>query len=583
MVISRAGCGVLLAAALLVLWSAPAAAQQILVDRGLRAGGLWCFPLAADPATYVYVPSGARLATDDAGRPQFSFVRYATATRAGAAGQESITSAGGGGIVHFLVLIDTPASAVAEAERSLRAVLKNDDVRLRGPLVFADGRYALVSSVLAEPGASPERKLLASGRAPVLEGNRLAFSFNLTPEESTLLLQSMQMRTPDVSIVFDMTFKGLNEAYDADMTIDWSEVRKTKSFGAGGSVYYVGADVEASFNDMRRTNAIKLRSSGSDASMEALLTTVYTRLLELLFRPVEPDSVPPGERGGLVDALNGLIGNQGALGSRRMTGFGLNVAYQLKDLRSSGLSTLSFNHRATVDRHSFITFNIGDLYQRYGKDPAFFRDINPEDPVFRQREIHVGLDGALIPEFERYINGVTVTLRKQHQNGHETLRELVLDRQTAQKGLPLLLVYGWNGDDDRAAWLGYDYRTRWSFKGGGAYETDWARTTDPLINLFTPYERRVVQIVGNRDVLKSRQVRAVVIEVEYPFFGETRRQSVLVRPDQPGEEPRVEITLPLGQHRYSYTITWQLEGNRRLTAAGVDTAGVVFIDELPGS
>lgn len=578
---ARASRGAIVVAALLLLWPAAATAQQVLVDRGLRAGNLWCFPLAADPATYVYVPSAARLATDEAGRPQFSFVRYATATRPGGSGQESITQAAGGGIVHFLVLIDTPASEVAAAEQSLRATLKNDEVTLRGPLVFADGRYALVSSVLARPDAPPERKLLATGRAPVLEGNRLAFSFNLAPEESTLLLQSLQMRTPDVSIVFDMTFQGLNEAYDADMTIDWSEVRRTKSFGAGGSVYYIGADIEASFNEMRRNNAIKLRTSGSDTSMEALLTTVYTRLLELMFRPVEPESVPEGERGGLVDALNALIGNQGALGSRRMTGFGLNVAYQLKDVRSSGFSTLNFNHRATVDRHSVITFNIGDLYQRYGKDPAFFRDINPEDAVFRQREIHVGLDGALIPEFERYINGVTVTLRKQHQNGQHTIRELVLDRQTAQTGQPLVLVYGWNGDDDRAAWLGYEFRTRWSFKGGGAHETDWARTTSPMINLFTPYERRVVQIIGSRDVLRSKQVRAVVVEVEYPFFGETRRQSIVVRPDQPGDEPRVEITLPLGQHRYNYTITWQLEGNRRLTSSGVDTAGVVFIDELP--
>ncbi len=580
---TRFKCHALVTAVVLSLWPASAAAQQILIDRGLRAGGLWCFPLVTEPATYVYLPSSARLATDDAGKPQFSFVRYARPGRPGAAGQESITAAGGGGILHFLVLIDTPAAAVIEAERSLRDTLKNDDVKLRGPLVFADGRYALISSVLVKPDAPPERKLLATGRAPVLEGNRLAFSFHLAPEESTLLLQSMQMRTPDVSIVFDMTFAGLNEAYDADLTIDWSEVRKTKSFGAGGSVYYVGADIELAFNEMRRNNAIKLRSSGTDASMEALLNTVYTKLLDLTFRPVETESVPAGQRGGLTDALNALIGNQGALGSRRMTGFGLNVGYQLKDLRSSGFSTLNFNHRATVDRHSFITFNIGDLYQRYGRDQAFFRDINPEDPVFRQREIHVGLDGALMPEFERYINGVTVTLRKQHQNGQETLRELVLDKQTAQKGAALILVYGWNGDDDRMAWLGYDYRTRWSFKGGGSHQTEWTRSTDPMINLFTPYERRVVQIVGNRDVLKSKQVRAVVIEVEYPFFGEKRRQSVVVRPDQPGEEPRVEITLPLGQHRYSYAITWQLEGNRRLTATGVDTGGVVFIDELPGS
>ena len=46
---------------------------------------------------------------------------------------------------------------------------------------FADGRYALVSSVLIKPDAPPERKMLATGRAPVLEGNRLAFGYAGAP------------------------------------------------------------------------------------------------------------------------------------------------------------------------------------------------------------------------------------------------------------------------------------------------------------------------------------------------------------------------------------------------------------------
>ena len=41
--------------------------------------------------------------------------------------------------------------------------------------------------------------------------------------------------------------------------------------------------------------------------MEALLTTVYAKLLELLFRPVEPERVPDGQRGGLMDALNTML------------------------------------------------------------------------------------------------------------------------------------------------------------------------------------------------------------------------------------------------------------------------------------
>ena len=250
--------------------------------------------------------------------------------------------------------------------------------------------------------------------------------------------------------------------------------------------------------------------------MEALLNTVYSKLLELMFRPVEPEKAPDATRGSMLDAITALLNTKGSQGGTRKFGFGANVAYQLKDLKTTGSSTLNFNHRATVERHSFVTFNIGDLHRRYGSDPNYFRAVNLADPAFQQREIHIGIDGAVLPEFEKFINGVTVTLRKQHQNGQETVRELVLDRPAIAKAPSgFRLVYGWNGDDDRTAWLNYDYRTRWSFKGGGAYETPWTPSSAPMIDLFAPYERRTIQVVGSRETLQKQQVRAVVVQVEY--------------------------------------------------------------------
>ena len=438
-------------------------------------------------------------------------------------------------MLHFLVLMDTPERTVADAQQELRRILNDNEVKLRGPMVFSDGRYVLVSSVLNPSSATPDRELLATGRAPVLEGNRIAFSFDLKPAQATLLMRSFEMPTPDVSIVFDMTFSGLTDAYDADLTVDWTEVRKHQSFNTGGTVYFVSADVELAFDRLRRDNAIKLRSSGTDASMEALLQTVYNKLLELMFRPVEPEKAPDATRGSMLDALDKLLDAKGPMGGTRKFGFGANLAYQLKDLKTTGTSTLNFNHRSTVERHSFVTFNIGDLHRRHGSDPNYFRAVNLGDPTFEQREIHVGIDGAVLPEFDKFINGVTVTLRKLHQNGQETLRELVLDKATIAKAATgFRLVYGWNGDDDRATWLDYDYRTRWSFKGGGAHETPWKRTNAPMINLFVPYERRTIQVVGNRETLQKQQVRAVVVQVEYGFFGERRRHQIVLRPDQNG-------------------------------------------------
>lgn len=561
-----------------LLSAAPALGQQVALDQGMRAAELWCFPRAGNPKQWVYLPAAAALATDAAGRPQFSFVRYVANTPSADPGAQTITAARGGGVLHFLVQLETPAGAVESAQAQIRRARKDDEIVLGGPLVFSGGQFALVSSVLNRDQGKEGRKVMASGRAPVLEGNRLAFSFELEAEQATLLLESFQMATPDVSLVFDMTFGGLTDAYQAKLVVDWSEVRKSESFSAGASIYFVSADVEALFDDLRRKNAIRLETSGSNGAMEGLLNTVYTRLLELMFRPVQIEKVPLDKRGGLDTALTAMAGQLG----RQTTGFGAYAGYQLKEIQSSGTTVLDFNHRASVERHSFISFNIGNLHRRYGGDEAYFRAVNLADPMFQQREVHVAIDGALLPEFDRFINSVTLTLRKSHGNGQQTLRELVLDRATIDESAgDLRLVYGWNGDGDRLAWLQYEVRTRWSFKGGGSYETEWRTADAPMVELFAPYERRRVQLSGDAARLTELGVRAVVVQVEYPFFGRPRRQQLVLKAGQSPGEQELEITLPLDQFEYDYSIVWQLSEGAQRTRRGRDGSGLIFVDELP--
>lgn len=547
----------------------------------MRAGGLWCFPLASDPRTYVYLPDAVRLARDDRGRPEFSFVGYVVNTPV--EGGAPITTASGGAILHFLVVLETPPEMVRTAELELQRARRDPQVVLRGPLVFRDGRYALVSSILNPGETAPERKLLATGRAPVMEGNRLAFSFKLDREHSQLLLASFNTKTPDVSLVFDMTFDGLTAAYDAELTVDWAEVRKHQRFQAGASAYFVGFEVERTLDELRRSNAIRLRSRGSSAAAEGLVQAAYSKLTDLLFRPVEPEHAPEGDRGGLLGVLSALVDSSAAPEvMRSLTGFGAHVGYRRKETKSEGTSVLTFEHRTSVERHSLITFNIGDFYRRYGKDPAHFSSVALVDPAFQQRQIYVAVDGDVAADFERYINTVTVTLRKRHGNGHTTLQEVLLDGRLARTPRHFQMVYGWNGDSDRLAWLEYEYRTRWSFQGGGTYETDWSRSDSPLISVFAPYHRQEVTVFGDAAALRAKKVRSVTVEVEYGFFGTPRRQQVVVRPEAPAPPP-LQITLPLNQFEYGYVITWQLEGGRRLVAKGRDSSGVVFVDELPAS
>lgn len=555
----------------------PAPGQEVLLDRGVRAAGLWCFPVASEPAAWVYLPAGIRLAPDAENRPSFSLVRY-VANQPGEASASSIEAAGGGGVLHFLAEIHTPEEQVARAARELERRAGGEGARLRGPVLFHQGRYTLVSSIL---GGEEKGRLLAGGRAPPLEGNRIALSFDLEPRETTLLLASLEQATSDVSLVFDLAFRGLQPAYEAELVVDWDEVSRHRSLQAGATYRFLGAEIETLFDELRRQNAIRLESAGEAAASEALVERAYSRLLDVMFRPVEPEKAEGGGGGGLLDTLELLFDSRKGL-ARRLTGYGAHFGYRLKELRRQGRSVLSFRHSAAADRYHLLAFNLGDLHARHRGDPQLFRTVNLADPAFRQRVIHVLVDGALVDEIGGVVNHVGVTLRKRHGSGAETLDEMVVTGRTlAELGEELRLAYGWDGDPDRAAWLEYEVRTRWSFRGGGSFITPWTRQTSPVVHLYAPFERRRVELLGDPRALAQRGVRAVSVGIDYPFFDERRHHRATVRPGDGAVDASFELVLPRDRPEYQYTLTWILDDGRRLVSSGTTEGDVVVIDELP--
>jgi hypothetical protein len=560
-----------------------AAAQQILVDRGIQAAGLWCFPLLEDSLSYLYLPSQADLAMEADSTPVFSFLRYIDLKPSAEKDEtRSVAEAGGGGILNFLILYRTPKEQVAEAQQTLRTRLDNKNVKIRGPVVFEKARYSLISSILVKDSTESRYRVLTTGEAPVLEGSRMAFTFGLDPQASKLLLESFKMATPDVSLTFELGFTGLTDSYDAELDVAWDEVQQSQAFSAGASIYFVSADVDLGFEKLRKNGAIKLRTSGAHAQMENLLNTVYDKLLTLMFTPIKPETVPEDQRGGLMSALGALTGPQGPMGSRSLLGFGANVAFQMKDFQTTGKSVLTFKGRSERKLNHFIVFNIGDLYQRYGSDTRYFRDVHLWDPAFQKREIFVGVDGDIEKEFSKIINSVTIFMEKKHQNGEVTDQTLIVRKGTFQNGqVPVSAFYGNHGDTNRNDWLKYKYKTTWQFQGGGTLSTDWTVSDAAMIALYTPFSRRTISLDGDMTKMAGAGVRAVAVRIDYPFFGVQRHEQRTVRPSDPKADARFEVTLPNDVRDVDYSITWFLADGKSKSTKGKDGSGVIFIDEMP--
>lgn len=568
--------------------------QSILLDHAMRAADLWCFPVPDRPHEWKYLPGAAKLAVDAQNRPEFSFIRYTKSSAGGeAASPQTVSEAEGGGVLHLLVLYDTDPQQVDRAQAELRQSTRDEELKLTGPIVFDSGRYFVISSVL--PADAPEgsgatvRRMLNSGAAPVLAGNRVALSFPLAKVQANLLNQSFKMANPDVSVSFDMEFSGLADPYDATINVDWSEVTKSEKFSAGAKVWFIGADVKSAIEELQRNGAIQVVSHGDNAASEAMLNAAYTKIVELLFSPPRESAPPPTTGGNVLDTLLTAVG-LGTSGGKSASWISLYGSYELKDLRSSGHTTISLNHSSTVRRHSLLTVNVGGLYGKYGNDPAYFRTVLLDvDPVFQKRTVSVSLDGALLPEFNKYIDSVTVTMKKTHQDGSVTTGEAVVTKMTAAKAATdaamgnLGFSYGYARDDDRDAWLKYEYRTRWNFQGGATYETPWTTSDNPMISVFAPYERRIVRVLGDADRLRASGVAYAVVRVTFPFFGNDKSQQTTFRVGKDPIEGTFEVTLPANQFTTKITTIWHFSNGREVVATRDDVSGLVLLEEVPES
>lgn len=299
-----------LAIALAMAWGAPpASAQQILLDKPVKAGELNLFPDLNNENLYYYVADKVRLATDASGTPQFSFLRYVENVRSGA-DQPEAREGEGGGIVHALVTLGVTPQQLDAARRELQRI--KPGATIQGPVVFKSGRFGLVSS-FADTKGNLTKQVVGLGSAPLLDGEKAAISIQLTKLGAKILWESFNTAAPDVSFHFEMDMSGFRSPKRATIEADWSKVYSHKAFGAGLASSFLAAEVKSAYDELRTTDAIKITQVGEDDKMDAVVATAYKMLQDRMFEPFGGTGTPE------VASLAGASGGQPSLLDRATT------------------------------------------------------------------------------------------------------------------------------------------------------------------------------------------------------------------------------------------------------------------------
>lgn len=579
---------------LILLWvalSSPAFGQSILIDHPVKCGNLQCFPSSGVPNEFYYLPSNPHVALNEKGKHEFSFTRYVQSEKMADEKVGGIAEAEGGGIVHFLVDYTVPKTDLRKAELALQEI--NKHAVLRGPILFESGSFALVSSVSTDPEKPSDltRQIVGVGKAPLIEGLKAAISIHLTKKGAQILWQSFQMDTPDISLVFEMTFSGLGDPADASITADWTKLQKQADITFGAKVGYMGIgagfDYQDFWDDAKESGAIAIEYKGDPTKLQSIIDRAYGRLQDLMFEPIPvntPEGVTSESLTDLLQASRAVSGQLAGNNGNYSSPWEVNIqgGYKRRNISRTGTYSFDFRQRSNTSLTTAMAGNIGSLYRLYGNDPAMFRTINLSSPEYRVREISVSLDARDENEFDHYINYVTFTLDKKHGSGASTPGELTFNRKAFTAGRPQTLNYSWMDEKDLGDWLKYRYKADWSFVGGATYSSGWIETDTPAVALTPPYQYKEIEFVSSEDILRDADVRLVSIRVTHDFFGREVRETINLLPGRGEFSARRIFAVPPGKETLQYTITWTLNDRKKISSGRMETDDtVIFCDEIP--
>jgi hypothetical protein len=520
------------------LWSA---APQALVnyDSGQRIiDGVQLLQSATVASDYFYVPQFPRLATRADGSFEFVCLKYV--------GGSAATN---GGLFHALVEFTLPADVVEALEKKLKQQVPNG--RIVGPVPLMQaldngqdgvGSFQLVSAVLADKAKGGfATTVVTSGKAPLMPGSKAVVAALLTDQGATLLWDSLNGPTSDVSVAIHAYYEAAVKAYNAKVTASMETVYSHFSRVLNQQHEFTRRQLRNVVDDLQRNGDLKIevldRSAGlgiKTDDMAGILQVVTDRLVELMFDHKSGWSADP-QREAAVEA-NQIKGRQergffsSIFGGAQDTKYFTDDQYVLKrrtDITRNSF-TLTLGRSTTIKVPVDTAGNLGGLYVALKADPRYFRIVDLNDPAFELRPVHFQVDGDYVDSFQDSLNFVSVNVRKAYPDRPAFSKALTFTYADIKAGKTIQDIafprLGAQGTD----WTKFEYQVRWSVRDGATISVPpadtWTVGHDAAIALTPPFEKRVVAIDADRTQFTAKGIATAVIQIGTPLGGKPRLQ-----------------------------------------------------------
>lgn len=559
------------AAAAIVLTSSTAHAL-VNYDSGQRIiDGIQLLQDASDPTAYYYVPQFPRLSTRDDGTFELLCLKYV--------GGSDATN---GGLFHALVEFTLPPDVIEAIEKKLKQQVPNG--RIVGPVPLMQaiddgeegvGSFQVVSAILADKDKGGfTRSIVTSGKAPLMPGSKAVVAALLNEQGATLLWDSLNGATSDVSVAVHAYYEAAVKAYNAKITAQVDTIYNHFSRISNQQQDYTRRQLRNIVDDLQRNGDLKIevldRSAGlgiKTEDMAGILQVVTDKLIELMFDYKAGWSADP-PRETAVEA-NQILGRQergwfsSVFGGAEDTKYFTDDQYVLKrrsDIRRNAF-TLTLGKSTTIKVPVDTAGNLRGLYTALKNDSRYFRIVDMNDPAFEFRPVHFQVDGDYVDSFKDSLNFVSVNFRKAYQDRPAFTKALTFTQADVAKGETVQDVSFPRLGAQDAAWTEYEYQVRWSLRDGATIsvppgDDTWLKARDAAVALTPPFEKRVIEIDVDRSSFATNGIVTAVVEVGTTLVGKPRLQrKAILRATDAAADTKISVYRDRGSDTI-VRVTW---------------------------
>ncbi len=518
---------------------------------------------SADKNKYYYLPPIPRVSERKDGGFEISLVKFIDPK-----GETS------GGLLHMLVTLALPE----EELESLKTKLKefNSKATISGPVQLKteqDGSFEVISATLSDSGLT--RELITSGRAPISPGSKAAIASSLSQNGATLLWESLNKPTSDVSVAVSAYYEAVMPSFNAKISADVSTVythfSKLKNVQEG----YKKKEIRSIVDELIRTGSIKIDvldrmpEDKLNQSMQSLVNMISNKLTETIFDQktgftaipkkevaVEKGQVKRRQKKGWLAKLFTGSGNQKYYTDNQY------VLKKRTDINKA-IFRINLNRRAVIKVPLYTAGNISGLYNAYKDKDSMFRVVNLADPSFQKREVFFRVDGDFTDVFEKNLNFAAVVIKKEYSgkgksSGHDDATgELVFTREDIRSGI---FSKSWKYarlGEKTAAWMDYGYQVDWSLKGGKkAQDKTWVNSNAPIITIKPPLERMDLEIDADRFMIDEAGYRSAMMEIKYKIFGKNKKERIAVMRATDADSLNNAVIFHDPNSKVEYRLTW---------------------------